>query len=162
MANFARIIDNVAVDVSTEPALAFHQDIAAQFVEVPDEVQQGWLLVDGEWQAPPAPPEPEPVEPLTWANAPDEYWWIDVGPFYDRFGAKKLAVTSSQNPTVQGLLRLVDPRHYIDLKRADVAQMLAMLPSLVQGVTQSDVQAVLTTPTTEQERHIKGLVQPTA
>ena len=61
MSNFARIIDSVAVDVSTDPENSFHPDIAAQFVAVPDNVHAGWLKgSDGKWSAP-ATPEPSPA-----------------------------------------------------------------------------------------------------
>lgn len=61
MTNFARIIDGVAVDVSTDPENCFHPDIAAQFVAVPDTVGPGWVKgADGKWSAP-VTPEPEPV-----------------------------------------------------------------------------------------------------
>jgi len=55
MPNFARIIDNVAVDVSTDPENSFHPDIAAQFVSVPDNVTIGWVLVDDVWVQPEIP-----------------------------------------------------------------------------------------------------------
>lgn len=61
MTNFARIIDNVAVDVSADPENSFHPDIAAQFVAVPDTVQAGWIKgSDGKWSAPAPAPEPAP------------------------------------------------------------------------------------------------------
>ena len=61
MTNFARVIDNVAVDVSTDPENSFHPDIAAQFEPVPDNVQFGWVRDSkGTWTAPVAP-EPEPA-----------------------------------------------------------------------------------------------------
>ena len=61
MTNFARIINNVAVDVSSNPVEQFHPDIAAQFVAVPDTVQAGWRKgADGKWSAP-ATPEPAPA-----------------------------------------------------------------------------------------------------
>lgn len=71
MSNFARVENNTAVDVSTDPAAQFHPDIAAQFVAVPDTVQRGWRQVAGEWQAPEPvaapgtavqPPKVSPVE----------------------------------------------------------------------------------------------------
>lgn len=59
---FARIIENVAVDVvDADPADLFHPLIAAEFVQVPDEVVPGSILVDGAWTAPPAIEEPAPV-----------------------------------------------------------------------------------------------------
>jgi len=61
MTNFARVIDNVAVDVSADPENCFHPDIAAQFVSVPDNVQTGWRKgADGKWNAPAPTPEPAP------------------------------------------------------------------------------------------------------
>lgn len=69
MANFARIINSVAVDVSADPKSCFTPDLAERFVQVPDCVTNGWRLLagdppDGEWQEPPPPPTPPaPVEP---------------------------------------------------------------------------------------------------
>ena len=61
MANFARIINEVAVDVSTDPTNHFHPDIARNFVPAPDEVQAGWVRKDGQWSAPAPAPAPDPV-----------------------------------------------------------------------------------------------------
>lgn len=68
---FARIIDDVAIDVSDNPEEHFHPDIAAEFVSVPDTVEPGWRLVDEEWTAPEVPSvpevaiEPKEVDPIT-------------------------------------------------------------------------------------------------
>lgn len=160
--NFARIIDGVAADVSADPENHFHPTLAEQFVQVPDEVRVQWRLIDGAWQAPPAPepaPEPEPAPSLTWANAPAQYWWIDVGPFFDRFGQKAIVITSSTDTVVAGLVTLIMPRKYVDLKREDLPQLLGIL--VTKGIiTNAEMQAVLNTPTTDYERHIKGLPQP--
>lgn len=87
------------------------------------------------------------------------YFWLDVGPFFDRFGAKALAITGSTDPQVQGLVTLLLPRKYVDLKRADLPGMLDVLVS--KGViTAGDKTVVLSPQTTDYERHIKGLVQP--
>lgn len=67
MANYARIKNGVAVDVSADPAAQFHPAIAAEFEPVPDEVQHGWRVGEADaWSAPddpaPAPaPEQKPV-----------------------------------------------------------------------------------------------------
>ncbi|WP_323034512.1 hypothetical protein [Pararhodobacter sp.] len=58
---YARIIDNVAVDVAADPSTAFHPLLAAEFDEVPAEVRAGWRLVDDVWLAPEPVAEPEPV-----------------------------------------------------------------------------------------------------
>ena len=63
MTNFARIINNVAVDVSSNPAEQFHPSIAADFQPVPDEVRQGWVRTDDAWSAPASVPQPEPAAP---------------------------------------------------------------------------------------------------
>lgn len=50
---YARIINNTAVDVRTEsPEGCYTENIVAEFVEVPDDVQDGWVLADGNWSAP--------------------------------------------------------------------------------------------------------------
>jgi len=52
MANFARIINNVAVDVSEKPASYFHATLVKEFVAVPAQVRAGWQIIDGTWSAP--------------------------------------------------------------------------------------------------------------
>lgn len=98
-------------------------------------------------------------QPVLWANAPAEYWWIDIGPFFDRFGIKALDVVSSTEQQVQGLLTLILPRKYVDLKRLDLPQLLNILVAK-DLITPAEKVSILTTPTTEYERHIKGLQQP--
>tara|TARA_R110000772_G_scaffold164199_4_gene275593 strand:- start:1907 stop:2365 length:459 start_codon:yes stop_codon:yes gene_type:complete len=66
MSNYARIRNNIAVDVSTDPASQFHPTIAAEFEAVPDEVQRGWRRAeDDTWSAPPevVPEAPAPERP---------------------------------------------------------------------------------------------------
>lgn len=60
MTNFARVINDVAVDVCADPANSFHPDIAREFEQVPDNVKQDWVRIDGVWSAPAPSPEPEP------------------------------------------------------------------------------------------------------
>lgn len=62
MSNYARIVENVAVDVSTAPNDQFHPLLAQEFVPVPDEVQAGWVLSDGVWSAPAVTEAPEAPE----------------------------------------------------------------------------------------------------
>jgi len=50
---FAYINNNIAVEVvSTDPAILFVPHYASQFVQVPDSVEVGWALNNGDWQAP--------------------------------------------------------------------------------------------------------------
>ena len=74
MTNFARVINDVAVDVSSTPAEQFHPSIAEQFEPVPDEVQAGWVRnEDGEWEAPAPSPEPEPTPSEATKVSPVEF-----------------------------------------------------------------------------------------
>lgn len=95
-------------------------------------------------------------------------WWTDVGPFYDRFGPDALAITASDHGACKAVQTLTSVRKYIDLKDLRVASMIDMLIATGQPVAQpwapgsgpmtaAKKAAILTTPTTEYERHIKGL-----
>lgn len=71
MANFARIINDVAVDVSSNPTDEFHPDVASQFETVPAKVKQGWVRTDGQWAAP--APLPQPVTDAITQVSPVEF-----------------------------------------------------------------------------------------
>jgi len=74
-------------------------------------------------------------------------WLIDVGPFFDRFGAAKMSILASANATVQALVRDLQIRKWVDLQRADVAAGIDALIALgVSGVTTTLKTAVLTAP----------------
>ena len=61
---FARMDGSRALEVVTfDPAQHFHPSIAAQFQEIPDGVETGAELVDGEWINPPPPPPPPELPP---------------------------------------------------------------------------------------------------
>ena len=55
---------------------------------------------------------------------------IDIGPFFDRFGASKIAVLSSTHGTVKALVQDVMSRKWVDLSRPDVAQAIDVLIAL--------------------------------
>lgn len=61
MANYARIINGVAVDVSATPNLSFHPTVAAEFVSVPNKVGLLWRVKDDVW----TPPAEAVVAPVT-------------------------------------------------------------------------------------------------
>ena len=49
----AYIQNNIAIEVvQSDPFMLYVEGYAAQFVEVPDKVFQGWRLVGGEWLEP--------------------------------------------------------------------------------------------------------------
>lgn len=57
---WARIKNGMAVDVRGDaPHGKFVESVAAEFVEVPDDVQDGSILTNGAWVAPVPPPPPD-------------------------------------------------------------------------------------------------------
>lgn len=90
---------------------------------------------------------------ITDLDAPDgTEWFIDVGPFFDRFGAAKMAVLTSTNSTVKAIVQDVLVRKWVDLQRPDVAAGIDALIALgVPGVTAELKEDILTTPITEEE-----------
>jgi hypothetical protein len=123
MTNYARIINNVAVDVCTDPANSFHPDIAREFEQVPDEVKPGWIRTDGQWAAPdPAPlPDPEPVYPKV---TPVQFKLLFTSP--ERVAIKGARAT---DPVVDDLWELVeDPRmEYVDFGLKSVRDSIEYL-----------------------------------
>ena len=100
-------------------------------------------------------------------------WWIDTGPFVDRFdslgwaGLKGTVLALSRtNDTVHAAFADMSVRQYIDLsgRRAvllatldAIAVQVAAAYPLAPLFTPAMRAAILDTPTTEAERHIKGL-----
>lgn len=79
-------------------------------------------------------------------------WLIDVGPFFDRFGAAKLPLLMSTNATVMALVKDLQVRKWIDLQRADVSAGLDALVALgVPGLTGTRKTAILTAPVSHEE-----------
>lgn len=89
-------------------------------------------------EEPPAPEEP-------WA------WLIDIGPFYDRFGAAKMTVLTSPDAGLKAILADLNIRKWVDLKRPDVAQALAYVGSVVPAVDVAMQAAILNTPVADIE-----------
>ena len=70
---YARIINGIAIDVrAVSPDGCFTPEIAAEFVEIPDNVEDHWILTGTEWAAP-VIPEPVVVEPLIPIISPVEF-----------------------------------------------------------------------------------------
>lgn len=87
--------------------------------------------------------EPAPVNPTEWL--------IDIGPFFDRFGAAKMDVLTSTKAGVKAILADTQVRKWIDLQRPDVAQSVAYIGSVVSDVTPALQKAILTTPVSPEE-----------
>lgn len=105
----------------------------------------GVAWVDLIYVAPELPPAPPPPP------GPVYNWFIDLGPFYDRFGAAKMAVLTSADPGVRAIIADLNIRKWVDLQRADVAQALAYVGSVVPAVTPAMQTTILTTPVAPEE-----------
>lgn len=105
--NNARIIDNVAVDVSRNPYEQFHPSIAEEFVPVLDEVQQGWIRTEaGEWSAPESLPEPTPAPTEAPKVSPVEFKLLFTSP--ERVAIK---AARASDPVIDDFFDIVeDPR----------------------------------------------------
>lgn len=101
---------------------------------------EAWVL--REYVAP--PPQPAPTA------APTE-WLIDIGPFFDRFGAAKMAVLTSADAGVKAILSDLQVRKWIDLQREDVFLGLQYVGSVVPEVTAELQSTIMTTPVAEVE-----------
>lgn len=85
------------------------------------------------------------------ALAPIWEWYMDIGPFYDRFGAAKMAVLTSTDAGVKAIIADLNIRKWVDLKRPDVAQALAYVGSVVPAVTPALQDSILNTPVADVE-----------
>jgi hypothetical protein len=126
MANFARVINNIAVDVSTDPTNHFHPTIAAEFIPVPDEVQHGWVRTDGEWAAPAPTPQPEP-EPTYPKVTPVEFKMLFAS-------AERIAIKAARetDPVIDDYFDIVeDPRlQVVDLGLHSVQEGIHYLQTI--------------------------------
>lgn len=122
MSNFARIINNVAIDVSPDPENHFHPDIAAEFVLVPDSVVPGSIRDNkGNW-TPPAPVESQPVVVEAPRVSPIEFKLLFTAP-------ERVSIKASADPVVQDFFALVDdPRlTHVDLGLQSTQDALSYL-----------------------------------
>ena len=98
----------------------------------------------GNYREVPSAPDPEPVAPI-WQ------WYIDIGPFFDRFGSAKMQVLTSSDPGVQAILKDIQVRKWIDLKISEVQQSLIYVASKVPEVTEELQDYILNTPVADHE-----------
>lgn len=95
---------------------------------------------------------PPSVPPAPPATPPVYEWYIDVGPFFDRFGTSKTAVLTSTDVGVQALVKDASVRHWIDLKRTDLPTGLAYIGSVIPGVNSTLRDQILNTPVSPSEQ----------
>ena len=138
MSNFARIINGVAIDVSTDPENRFHPDIAKDFVPVPDQVEIGWSVSAGKW-SPPAPVEPTTPAPVYPKVSPVEFKMLFT--IMERVAIRTARAT---DPTVDDFFDLVeDPRlSYVDLALPSVQGALHYLAA-TQLITDARIPEIL-------------------
>lgn len=101
------------------------------------------LHYPGAWRVVQEAPEPDAANPVEWL--------IDIGPFFDRFGAAKMAVLTSADAGVQAILQDTQIRKWLDLSLPEVAQSVAYVGSKVPAVTAELQAAILTTPVAPSE-----------
>lgn len=138
MANFARIINEVAVDVSSNPAEQFHPDIAKDFVPVPDQVENGWTVEAGKWSA------PAPVEPTTPAPVYPKVSPVEFKMLFTIMERVAIRTARATDPTVDDFFDLVeDPRlSYVDLALPSVQGALHYLAA-TQLITDARIPEIL-------------------
>lgn len=117
-------------------------------------VSPGWRFADGTFHE---------------AEVDPRVWWIDVGPFKDRLGMNAPAIYASNHDACKGVVGMIEGRKYIDLKDPRIAAMMGVLIAVAEPaanpvwpgsgpMTAAMRDEILNTPTTEYERHIKGIV----
>lgn len=101
-------------------------------------------MYPGHWRVVETPEPPAPPAPV-WE------WYIDIGPFFDRFGAAKMAVLTSPDAGVQAILKDTQVRKWLDLKLPELTQSVQYVASKVEAVTPEIVDSILNTPVSENE-----------
>ena len=98
---------------------------------------------EGNYRKVPDTPVQVPAQPWEWL--------IDIGPFFDRFGAAKMAVLTSSDVGVQAILKDTQARQWLDLKLPEMASAVAYVGTKVPSVTQELQESILNTPVAETE-----------
>jgi len=119
MTNYARIINNVAIDVSTDPASQFYVDLAAEFVAVPAQVQRGWITDGKTWTAPVIPTPAPTAEVGNLQPTPPQFMLLLT--LQERAAIRAAA---PNDPVVNDLLLMLnDPRlTFVDLTNVSVQE----------------------------------------
>ncbi len=106
------------------------------------------------------------IEPIAPVVVPEEHTYlIDVGPFFDRFGVAKLLVLTHTDPIVKAVREDIQARHWIDLRRADVAGPVAYMAGMnvpglgtisspITALTPSLIAHILFTPVDDSENDV--------
>lgn len=98
----------------------------------------------GRWRVVETSEPPAPAAPV-WE------WYIDIGPFFDRFGAAKMAVLTSPDAGVQAILKDVQIRKWLDLKLPEIGQSVQYVASKVPELTAQLQDQIVNTKPAEHE-----------
>lgn len=99
------------------------------------------------WQVAGGVLDPADVPPLEYQ------WFIDIGPFFDRFGSAKMNILMSTSPVAKAVVTDCMVRKWIDLQNPSVAAGIdALIQAGVAGIDATVKAAVLNTPVTDLER----------
>lgn len=130
-------------EISVDPTFSAAYDAPQDGWFWPNWTGTDWIVVPYVTPSiPAAPPTPEAVY----------QWFIDIGPFLDRFGSSKILILSSTNATVKAIITDLQVRKWVDLKRADVLTALQAIAALIPGsLTQEQITSILSTPVGEFE-----------
>jgi hypothetical protein len=85
-------------------------------------------MYPGHWRVVETPEPPAPEAPV-WE------WYIDIGPFFDRFGAAKMPVLTSADIGVQAILKDTQVRKWLDLRLPEIEQSVQYIASKVPELT---------------------------
>jgi hypothetical protein len=116
------------------------EPIAENWIECSPEVSIGWAYKLDVFSA------PEFKEPV-------HAWYIDRGPFYDRFGPLKIAILTSTDAGVKAILADLNIREYVDLKRSDVFSGLKYIQTVIPALTDSAISQIINKPVLEAENY---------
>ena len=97
----------------------------------------------GHWRVVETPEPPAPTQ--VWE------WYIDIGPFFDRFGAAKMAVLTSPDAGVQAILKDTQVRKWLDLRLPEIEQSIQYLASKVPKLTAELQDQIVNTKPAEHE-----------
>lgn len=103
MSKYARIINSSAVDVTVgDPTELFHPDVAAQFVVVPDQVENGWTKSGTKWSA------PVPAEPVAPTVVPPKVGPIHFQMLFTAVEAAKANELRASDAILSSFWKLID------------------------------------------------------
>ena len=83
----------------------------------------------GRWRVVETPEPPAPAPAPVWE------WYIDIGPFFDRFSAAKMPVLTSTDVGVQAIIKDTQVRKWLDLNLPEVVQSVQYIASKVPELT---------------------------